>query len=270
MLPCAPGAAPPVPDNPETATCPVSESLAKLWLPDRNLRTQNVAHDTLENAEGMAEKALRDSLLEVRFSTLWRRCLLPGTTDQSGEIWKMLARRYSEAHRFYHDQGHLAHCLEQLDLAGGLIYRPDEVEMAIWFHDLVNDPGVSTNEERSAEKFRSVTDGVMDSRLVDSVAALILATTHRERPTDPDQQFICDIDLTSFGCPWECFLRDSAAVKAEFPGPEDDYYRGKKAFLEQLLARPRIFLTDFFHERYEEQARSNIRHLIDLIDDRQA
>lgn len=228
-----------------------------------------MSNNQTESTDAVTASALRDGLLEARFSALWRRCLLPGTPDHSAQLWEMLAQRYSESHRFYHDQGHLAHCLEQLDLADGLVNRCDEVEMAIWFHDLINDPDDSTNEARSAEKFRSVAKGVMNNQFVDDVAALIMVTTHLERPTVPDQQFICDIDLTSFGCPWECFLRDSAAVKAEFPGPEDAYNRGKKIFLEQLLARPRIFLTDFFHGRYEDQARANIGRLIELIDDRQ-
>ena len=89
-----------------------------------------------------------------------------------------------------------------------------------------------------------------------------MVTTHRECPEGVDHQFICDIDLASFGCPWECFMRDSDAVKAEYPGPEADYFRGQTAFLESLLARPRIFMTDFFNARYEQQARDNIQLLL--------
>jgi predicted metal-dependent HD superfamily phosphohydrolase len=229
-----------------------------------------VSNSPTDSVPPASASPLRDQLLEARFNALWHRCRLPGSGDHASQIWKMLARRYSESHRFYHDQSHLAHCLEQLDLARAVIDQPDQVEMAIWFHDLVNDPGDRTNEARSADKFRAVAEGVMDTGFTDGVAALIMATTHRERPTDPDQQFICDIDLTSFGCPWECFMRDSDAVKAEFPGSEEEYYRGKKMFLEQLLARPRIFLTDFFHQRYEDQARSNIERLLELIGERQA
>jgi predicted metal-dependent HD superfamily phosphohydrolase len=33
-----------------------------------------------------------------------------------------------------------------------------------------------------------------------------------------------------------------------------------------MLARPRIFLTDFFNARYERQARDNIARLLDLLD----
>jgi predicted metal-dependent HD superfamily phosphohydrolase len=207
-----------------------------------------------------------DSLLRERFLALWRACLLPGALSDPVAVWSSLERRYAELHRRYHDLNHLAHCLEELDAAAGHVAEPRRVEMAIWFHDVINDPGSRDNEQRSADYFRGKADGLIDRDFIDAVVGLIMVTTHREPPSDPDQQFICDIDLASFGCPWECFMRDSSNVKAEFSGPEEDYYRGKKAFLQAMLARPRIFLTDFFNARYERQARDNIARLLDLLD----
>ena len=212
--------------------------------------------------------AMRDALLRQRFVALWQRCLKPGAGSDPAAVWQEVARRYAEPHRHYHDKGHLAHCLEQLDLAAGEIRQPDQVEMAIWFHDIINEPGVKDNEQQSAELFRQLAAGVMDSGFISAVPDLILVTTHSRTPDDPDQRFICDIDLASFGCPWECFEKDSVAVKAEFQGPDEDYYRGKKAFLEALLARPKIFVTDFFHRHYERQARDNIGRLLSLIEHR--
>jgi predicted metal-dependent HD superfamily phosphohydrolase len=143
--------------------------------------------------------------------------------------------------------------------------KPEQVEMAIWFHDIINQPGAADNEQRSAEYFRKLIGDRADPAFVNAVVQLIMATTHQSAPVEHDQQFICDIDLASFGCPWECFMRDSSAVKAEFTGTEEEYYRGKKAFLQQMLNRPRIFLTDFFNERYEQQARENIVRLLELV-----
>lgn len=212
------------------------------------------------------EHLIRDSMLRDRFRALWRRCLRPGKSGIPDDVWAELERRYSEPHRHYHDQQHLAHCLEQLDLAASEIRDPDQVEIAIWFHDVVNEPGRNDNEQRSADYFKALADDRMDPDFVAAVVDLILVTTHRDRPKDLDHQFICDIDLTSFGCPWECFMRDSEAVKAEFPGPDADYYRSKAAFLRGLLQRPKIFLTEFFNARYEQQARENIRQLLALIE----
>jgi len=213
--------------------------------------------------------AARDVLLRQRFVALWLRCQRPGACSGPAAVWQEVAKRYAEPHRHYHDKSHLAHCLEELDLAAGEIREPDQVEMAIWFHDIVSGPGSTSNELQSAELFRQVASEAMDGDFIAAVVALILVTTHSRQPYTPDHQFICDIDLASFGRPWEVFLNDSAAVKAEFQGPDDDYYRGKKAFLEALLERPKIFLSDFFNQCYEDQARDNIQRLLHLIDQRQ-
>ncbi|MCB1724187.1 MAG: hypothetical protein H6959_01920 [Chromatiaceae bacterium] len=208
---------------------------------------------------------LRDRLLEGRFRALWDRCVLPGRKSDPTALWREISTRYAETHRVYHDKRHLAHCLDELDLASGHVRNRDAVEMAIWFHDIINDPGNDDNEGRSAALFRHLADGVLDRRFIETVVELVLITCHCAAPDDPDKQFICDIDLASFGCPWESFLKDSEDVRAEYPGSEKEYVRGKKKFLDSLLDRPRIFVTDFFFDRYENQARSNIHRLLDIM-----
>jgi len=222
---------------------------------------KNVASDN-----GLLQVATQ---LRNRFKALWDRCLVPNVANRSEAVWVVIAAHYDEPHRFYHDKQHLAYCLEQLDSARDQIDQPDAVEMALWFHDVINDPGHSDNEERSAAFFRHWADGVMNVDFITTVADLILATTHRAAVTEHDQQFICDIDLASFGCHWECYKRDTDNIKAEFTGSQEEYYAGKRAFLGAMLRRPSIFQTDFFRARYEHRARDNIRRLVGLFDQRQ-
>jgi len=216
--------------------------------------------------EGMPSLAI-DSMKE-RFQGLWTRCLRPGVPNDAKAIWMTMEAHYTEPHRHYHDKQHLAHCLKQLDLAAAHIGQPAQVEMAIWFHDVINEPSASDNEARSAAFFRYFAEGAMDEPFISAVVDLILATTHREAPENLDQQFICDIDLASFGCPWDCYIKDTMNLREEFPGSEDDFYIGKRTFLWALLARDRIFQTEFFYDRYETQARKNIYHLMEVIDSR--
>jgi predicted metal-dependent HD superfamily phosphohydrolase len=216
-----------------------------------------------------APDIVMDALLKDRFQRLWMRCATSQDMNDAKTAWSIVEARYSEPHRHYHDKQHLAHCLDQLDLAADIVEDPCQVEMAIWFHDLINDPGQATNEQQSADHFRRLAAGAMAPDFIDAVAELILVTTHREKPPGKDQQFICDIDLASFGCPWECFMRDSKAVKAEFTGTDEEYYRGKTTFLHAMLQRRRIFLTDFFNDLYEQQARENIQRLLELIERRE-
>ena len=178
----------------------------------------------------------------------------------------LVVLRYGEEHRHYHDLGHLAHCLDQLDLARESVDHPDQVEMAIWYHDVINEPDGRENERLSANYFASEAHDCIAAGFIGRVVELILVTTHKHAPANNDQRFICDIDLASFGCPWECFVHDSDAVKAEFVGSDEEYYRGKSTFLRSMLDRPRIFRTDFFYARYEQQSRQNIERLLQLVE----
>jgi predicted metal-dependent HD superfamily phosphohydrolase len=204
--------------------------------------------------------------LRERFMGLWRRCLLPGADDDAPDVWADIEARYAEPHRRYHDARHLEHCLKQFDLIADRIRRPDDVEAAIWFHDVIVVPGRRDNEERSAAYFGDVAAGKVAPGTIDAVRALILRTTHRDAPADPDHQFLCDIDLSSFGSPWEAFLENSAAVRAEFTGSDEEYYHCERAFLESLLRRARIFHSEFYHALYEGKARDNIRRFIGVLE----
>lgn len=203
-----------------------------------------------------------------RFADLWQRCLRFGAANHASSVWDAWQRSYAEPHRKYHDQRHVFRCLEQLDLASGLVQAFESVELAIWFHDIVNEPGQPDNEARSAARFRELAQEALPRDLVQRVERLVLVTTHREPIMDQDEQVICDIDLASFGCQWACFLDDSADIQAEFRGSEMAYYRQKRLALAAVLRRPRIFATDFFHYLYEFQARDNIRKYLQVLDRR--
>ena len=81
-----------------------------------------------------------------------------------------------------------------------------------------------------------------------------------------DQGFMVDIDLSSFGLPWELFLRDSVAVREEFSHLSDEeFYPKQKGFLESLLHREHFCYTEFFRRRHEDRARTNIQRYLDEL-----
>jgi predicted metal-dependent HD superfamily phosphohydrolase len=226
--------------------------------------------DASDTGNGEQAAAELDRTLRDRFSALWRRYAVNGDPSGAGQIYEILRGHYCEPHRRYHDLNHLAACLEQFDLAADQIAHPERVELAIWFHDVINVPGARDNEPRSANLFLDLAGDDTPGELNDNVVRLILATTHTEVPDAIDERWICDIDLTSFGCPWECYMRDTNNLKAEFPGTEAEYFRRQRPFLEGLRNRPRIFTTDFFNARYEQRARENISGLLDSLDNGRA
>jgi predicted metal-dependent HD superfamily phosphohydrolase len=83
---------------------------------------------------------------------------------------------------------------------------------------------------------------------------------------DSDAGYMVDIDLSSFGLPWEEFMRDGQHLREESAQLSDaEYYRRQGDFQSCLLARPRFYVTDFFYQRYEQQAHDNLtRHFEQL------
>jgi len=174
--------------------------------------------------------------------------------------------RYSEPHRHYHTCAHIDHCLRQFDDARAHVPSPGAVEMALWFHDAVYDPGALGNERGSAELFLARGGVALAPGFARHVCELVMATTHDAIPDSEDAAFVVDIDLSGFGSDWEDFRRDGEAVRREFASvPDARFYRYQDRFLRALLARPSFYLTDFFRARYERRARENIERYLEQL-----
>lgn len=106
----------------------------------------------------------------------------------------------------------------------------------------------------------------MDERFRQSVRELIMATAHRRAPVRRNDCFVVDIDLCSFGSPWETFERDGRRIRAEFAGVSDDrYYPNLLRFLRALQSRPTFFFTDYFQRCYEAIAHANTQRLVEEL-----
>lgn len=208
-------------------------------------------------------------VLRERFSALWSRHIVNASAADIETVWRVIELNYIAAGRRYHNLRHLEHCLTEFDAAAAEITQPDRVETAIWFHDVVYQPAAGDNEAQSAELFREAAQGAADASFVAAVIELILVTTHKQMPADRDQQFLCDIDLASFGAPWEIYLQDSTGLREESTCGNRDYNFRQRAFLQRLLDRPRIFFTDFFYMRYESRARANIQRYMSMLEQQQ-
>ena len=198
----------------------------------------------------------------TRFLALWARNL-PSESVVAETVYGRLLELYGEPHRHYHTLNHIHHCLREFDRAAALMDEPDEVEMALWFHDAIYQPGARDNERRSADLFQQWAAGRTDPVFQQRVDDLIMATMHREPPDQNDAGFIVDIDLSSFGLPWAACERDGRLIRAEFARVADDqYYPAHLRFLRALQGRKTFFCTEFFQQRYEQVARENLARII--------
>ncbi|HUV22322.1 MAG TPA: hypothetical protein VMZ32_11060 [Gammaproteobacteria bacterium] len=214
----------------------------------------------------MASKAADTTGLK-RFQALWQRNLLDGASDDSTAIYQRLLAGYGEPHRHYHTLEHIQHCIGMFEDCKQLISEPDALELAIWFHDVILVAGRPDNEAMSAKLYLEISATVHRDEIRQLIARLIMATLHNgDQLDDADSIYMVDIDLSSFGLPWDHFLRDSLNLRAENPQLDDeDYQLNQTGFQRALLARPRFFLSDYFHDRYERQARDNLARYFEYL-----
>jgi predicted metal-dependent HD superfamily phosphohydrolase len=177
-----------------------------------------------------------------------------------GEIFDQVLAAYLGADRYYHGIGHIRECLRELDSVRDSADDPRAIELAIWFHDVVYDGRRQDNEERSADLADRELDRLgVEPALRDEVHRLILLTRHDREPPDRDGKIMVDIDLASLAMPPEVFDENTRLIRKEYPHVrDDDFARGRRDMLGRFLARPRIYYTDEFRERYEGRARENL------------
>ncbi len=196
-----------------------------------------------------------------RWCDLWRRL---GAVGDAEAPYERLTALYSQPHRAYHTLKHIETLFAEFDTARQLCERPDEVEYAIWLHDAIYDAGREDNEEQSADLAAELATEIgLNATFGTSVRALILATQHVEIPTLPDAQLIVDCDLAPLGCSTEQFHENGKLVRQEYASvPEEQYVARREAFLRRFLDRPSIYCTSLFRDKYEAQARRNLKAAI--------
>lgn len=199
-----------------------------------------------------------------RWKVLWLATGMGRNDLMAAYYYKSLAFRYSEPQRYYHTIEHIDHCLTELDQVRASIPDPVAVEFALWFHDIYYDPLGKNNEELSAE----VAAGLLLCRgaspaFAAKVAAMILATQHTKPALDRDTAFVVDIDLSSLGSPWNVFDVNTELIRQEYVEVKDkDWLEGRTKVLQMFLDRERIYYTDELRDKFEKQARENLKQAI--------
>jgi len=185
---------------------------------------------------------------------------LPASLD----CYQSLVTAYSEKHRHYHTVKHIEAMLRHFDDVTYLANEPQEVELAIWFHDAIYHSFSSSNEADSAKwahKFL-ISSGVKVGS-ADRVYQMIMATKHDSNMTDNDQKLIVDIDLTILGANEKIYDEFEANVRKEYKLiPSFIFRRKRKEILKSFLAESSIYKLDHFKDKFEVQARKNINRAI--------
>jgi len=179
-------------------------------------------------------------------------------------VERVLVAAYGEPHRAYHTAAHIAEVLRWYDAIAGDIGWDDPVAvyLAVLFHDVIYDPLAKDNEARSAVLARELAGaGPRTCELIE------LTAKHGSIDSaDHDAALFLDSDTAILGAPPDTFDAYDAAIAVEYKAvPEALYRAGRRAFLEKMLTKPRIFLTDYFHDRLDATARSNLARRLGTV-----
>lgn len=196
------------------------------------------------------------SIFEKSWTRAWSDLGLP----PDATLFEALLAAYAEPQRHYHCLQHLEECLALFEQVRDLAEYPEEVEIALWFHDAVYDVRGTTNERQSADwAVRALLSCEASQPTQNRVEQLIMATRHDAAPVDGDERLLVDIDLSILGAAPERFAEYDRQIRAEYSWvPEPVYSMKRKAVLSSFLARPSIYSTAYFRERCEAQARINL------------
>ena len=152
-----------------------------------------------------------------------------GETDGASYWYALLTEAYSQPHRHYHNQRHLADCLAEFEEARHLARNPRAVELALWFHDAVYDPRASDNEERSASLAATCLNAIPAPHLAAVVSSLVMATKTHEAMGDRDAALLIDVDLSILGQNAARFAEYTAQIRKEYSWVSEVFYSRKRA-----------------------------------------
>ncbi len=195
--------------------------------------------------------------LRRRWDQLLQQSQIPAARGE--QAFDALCAAYQEKQRHYHTLMHIKHMLALVSESGN---TQSEAGWATWYHDYVYRPGRSDNEQRSAAIARDTLAGLqVPQSVIDRTCDIILATrSHRFAGTDPVLQGVLDADMAILGTPPARYGEYCDEVRREFGlTPRLLFNRGRRHFIAEVLSQSRIFATDWFYERFEAQARSNLQ-----------
>ena len=181
--------------------------------------------------------------------------------DTPDALLDVVERAYASPGRAYHTLDHVREVLREFDRVDNDLgwEKPREIYLAILFHDAIYVPGAHDNEAKSAELARATISDVD----VAYVVKLIEDTARHGRLTpsdvDRDEALFLDCDMAILGADPERFDAYDRQIALEYAAiPPGAYAAGRRAFLQGLLAKPRIFLSEHMHDRLDACARANL------------
>jgi len=190
----------------------------------------------------------------------WYQLMKAFGLSENDETYDSLLAAYSEKHRAYHTLEHISACFRHLDAVSQQATYLHEVELALWFHDVIYKPFSSTNEEDSAELAKSfLSRNSIEPEIIERISQLITLTKDHAAPQTSDGKLMLDIDLSILSAQKHIYDQFEKNVRKEYKRiPSFIFRKKRKEILKSFMERPRLYHTAYFFDLLETQAKSNL------------
>jgi predicted metal-dependent HD superfamily phosphohydrolase len=187
-------------------------------------------------------------------------------TPIAEKMWREIVECYSSRGRYYHTPNHLDAMLQSLLPFRDQFEHWSVVVFAIAYHDAIYNPRKNDNEEKSvALALKRLQSIDVPEHVITKCTHLILATKKHD-PGDHETNLFTDADLAILGSGPSTYDTYAKNVRREYSMYPDFLYRpGRRKVLRHFLEMERIFKTEEFAEKFEEQARMNLERELRVL-----
>lgn len=182
-------------------------------------------------------------------------------------LWQEIETSYSQKGRHYHNLEHLNNMFSELELVKTKFSDFSNISFSVFYHDIIYDASSKSNEEKSAELAKKRLQKFnVPQNSIEQIFEQILATKSHQRSTDNDTNYLLDADLSILGKDTQVYLDYTKKIRKEYSIYPDLLYKpGRKKVLRHFLDLEYIFKSNYFKNRYENQARVNIKYELESL-----
>lgn len=177
------------------------------------------------------------------------------------ELWQEIERAYTANNRYYHNISHLEYMINQAVQYKDKIMDFDVILFSIYYHDIIYNIHKKDNEEKSAEiaTDRLSKMGVPQANII-ACQNQIIATKLHKYNANMDTNFLLDFDLAILGDTPQNYKSYTKNIRKEYAIYPDLLYKiVRKKVILNFLNMDSIFKTKDFQDKYEQQARKNLK-----------
>ena len=200
----------------------------------------------------------------------WTQLCNNKDSQLTSQLWNEIETQYSEKYRHYHTLNHLYHMFQAYDEVEPLIHHKATFQFAIWYHDIIYKASKNNNEEQSARVAVDRSQKLsLENSQIELIKTLIISTKKHSILADKyisDNAYLLDIDLSILGSDWNSYQTYCSNIRKEYKiYPTFMYNKGRKQVLKHFLDRDSLYFTEYFKEKFETQARKNIKRELELL-----